>query len=117
MDDQWRPYGRTMAQRVAAALQTLPPVLQQDGAARLAAMYAEAIDDDDEGDGLFRFGPRLRAALESLDLGLVARGLLLPGPAVGRSSEPARRELPAAPAAQVRVGPWPSRPGDEATAA
>ena len=73
----------TMVDRVDAALETLVPAVRASATARSAVMYAEAIDDD-EGDGLFRFGPRLHTALEALGLAPVARTLLLPRPMVGR---------------------------------
>ena len=82
MSDQLRT--PTMVDRVDAALETVVPALRASATARSAAMYAEAIDDDDEGDGLFRFGPRLHTALEALGLAPVARALLLPRPMVGR---------------------------------
>ena len=74
----------TTVDRVDAALETLVPAVRACATARSAVMYAEAIDDDDEGDGLFRFGPRLHTALEALGLAPVARTLLLPRPMVGR---------------------------------
>lgn len=116
MDDQW-PTGWTMAQRVVAALQTMPPAWQHAGTVSLAVMYAEAIDDDDEGDGLFRFGPRLRTSLEALGLGSAARALLLPAPAFGRASAPPLEEPTLRSPAQVRVGPWPDRQDGSACAA
>jgi len=74
----------TMVDRVDAALETAVPAVRASATARSAVMYAEAIDDDDEGDGLFRFGPRLHTALEALGLAPTARALLLPRPTVGR---------------------------------
>lgn len=115
MDDQW-PTGCTMVQRVAAVLRSVPPASQDAGTASLALMYAEAIDDDDEGDGLFRFGPRLRVSLESLGLGPAARALLLPAPAFGRPREAVPEGLAPRPPAQVRVGPWPDSAGRPASA-
>lgn len=46
-------------------------------ARRLALMYAEAIDDADEADAVLRFGPKLRACLDTL--GLKAPDGLAPG--------------------------------------
>lgn len=69
---------------VEAALDTVAPAVRCSAPARSAISYAAAIDDDDEGDGLFRFGPRLHAALEALGLTALASTLLLPRPAVGR---------------------------------
>ena len=73
-----------MVAQVGIALDTVVPAVRLSASARVAVMYAEAIDDDDEGDGLFRFGPRLHTALETLGLDAVARTLLLPRPMVGR---------------------------------
>lgn len=75
---------QTMVDRVAAALGGTGPAASGSATARTAIMYAEAIDDDDLGDGLFRFGPGLHTALETLGLAAVARTLLLPRPVVGR---------------------------------
>jgi hypothetical protein len=51
-------------------------------AVRRAFMYAEAIDEADEDDAMFRFGPRLRACLEPLGLHLSSRsGISVPTPA------------------------------------
>ncbi len=116
MNDQW-PIGWTMAQRVAAVLQTVPPAWQHAGTVSLAAMYAEAIDDDDEGDGLFRFGAKLRVSLEALGLGSAVRALLLPAPAFGRASAAPLEELAPRPPAQVRVGPWSDPHNQSASAA
>ena len=74
----------TMVDRVGDALETVGPSVRVSTPARVAVMYAAAIDDDDEGDGLFRFGPRLHVALETLGLAAVADALLLPRPTVGR---------------------------------
>ncbi|SEQ14031.1 hypothetical protein [Microlunatus flavus] len=37
---------------------------------RRALMYAEAIDDADEADAVLRYGPRLRACLDTLGVAL-----------------------------------------------
>ncbi len=83
MTDQLRSRETVLA-RVDDALRTVPPAARLSATGRLAVMYAEAIDDDDEGDGLFRFGSRLRTTLETLGLALLARSLQLPPPLVGR---------------------------------
>ena len=83
MSDQRRSRP-TILDCVDDALGTVAPTARHSAAGRLAVMYAEAIDDDDEGDGLFRFGARLRTALETLGLALVARSLQLPRPMAGR---------------------------------
>jgi hypothetical protein len=44
-------------------------------ARRRAFMYAEAIDEADEVNALFRFGPTLRACLAPLGLDLSPRGI------------------------------------------
>jgi hypothetical protein len=90
MSDQ-RPSTLMMVDLVDAALETVSPAARHSATARLAAMYAEAIDDNDEGDGLFRFGPGLRTSLETLGLALVARGLQLPRPMIGRL-QPSERQ-------------------------
>ena len=82
MTDPRRPV--TMVAQVGIALDSVVPAVRVSATARVAMMYAEAIDDDDEGDGLFRFGPRLHTALETLGLAATARALLLPRPMVGR---------------------------------
>ena len=55
----------TVVERVALALESVPrdrqPLVQ-----RRALMYAEAIDDGDEVDALFRFGPKLQTCLATL---------------------------------------------------
>jgi hypothetical protein len=74
----------TMVDHVGAALALVPPAVRASAPARSAVMYAESIDDDDEGDGFFRFGSRLLTALEALGLASTARALLLPRPMIGR---------------------------------
>jgi hypothetical protein len=44
-------------------------------ARRRAYMYAEAVDEADEADAMFRFGVRLRACLAPLGLELSSRGI------------------------------------------
>jgi hypothetical protein len=65
----------TVVDQVVLALESVPrdrqPLVQ-----RRALMYAEAIDDGDEIDALFRFGPRLHACL--VTLGVLPAGVLLP---------------------------------------
>ncbi len=74
----------TMVDRVEAALELVLPAVRTSAPARSAVMYAESIDDDDDGDGFFRFGSRLLTALEALGLASTARALLLPRPVIGR---------------------------------
>ena len=88
MTDPQRPV--SMVAQVGVALETVVPAVRVSATARAAVMYAEAIDDDDEGDGLFRFGPRLHTALETLGLAAVAATLLLPGPWSDASSRSRR---------------------------
>ena len=83
MSDQLRDVN-TMVDSVDAALETMLAGVRDSSTARRAVMYAEAIDDDDEGDGMFRYGPKLRVSLEALGLAVVARTLLLPPPMFGR---------------------------------
>lgn len=55
----------SVVERVVLALESVPrdrqPLVQ-----RRALMYAEAIDDGDEVDALFRFGPKLQTCLATL---------------------------------------------------
>ena len=87
-----RTTATTMAGRVSAALETLPTEHRVGAVARRAVMYAQAIDDDDQGDALFRFGPKLHTALETLGLAPSTRALLLPRPMSGSASNPAPGE-------------------------
>lgn len=64
---QLRP---TLVQQLAQPLKTIPEDQQNALLRRRALMYAEAIDEADEADALFRFGPKLRACLDSLGLDL-----------------------------------------------
>lgn len=73
----------TMVERVDAALHALPRAARDSAPARRALMLAESVDDD-EGDGLFRFGPRLRTALQSLGPTTLARVLPLHRPGSAR---------------------------------
>jgi hypothetical protein len=111
------PAGPTMACHVAVALETLPPARRDRVAACRAAMYAEAIDDDDEGDGLFRFWARLRTALEALGLAPVARQLRLPLPVSDEPPEPSPVSLAVGAGGQVCPGPWPKWRSEDAQAA
>lgn len=65
-----------MAHRVATALDTVPANDGDAAVRRLAMAYAEAIDDADEVDALFRFGPKLQSCLDSLGLSPKARAAL-----------------------------------------
>ena len=104
MSDQLRSTTPTMVYRVGAALEALSPAARDCAAARLAVHYAGAIDDDDEGDGMFRFGPRLWTSLGTLGLTHTARALLLPPPMIGRLRPVDRpRHLPTAPPLRLEV--------------
>jgi len=76
MSDHLRPAEATMGHRVALALDTVPAHEGDAAVRRLAMLYAEAIDDADEEDSLFRFGPKLQATLDSLGLTPRARAAL-----------------------------------------
>jgi len=62
----------TLVQQLARSLADLT-LDDRSIAVRRAFMYAEAIDEADEDDAMFRFGPRLRACLEPLGLDLSSR--------------------------------------------
>jgi hypothetical protein len=104
MSDQLRSTTPTMVYRVSAALEALSPAARDCAAARLAVNYAAAIDDNDEGDGVFRFGAKLRLALENLGLARTAGALLLPPPLIGRLRPVDRpRHLSAVPPLRLEV--------------
>lgn len=67
-----------LARQVAFALSNADAARRDPDLVRRALMYAEAIDDADEADALFRFGPKLRDCLDSL-------GIDVPFLALGRS--------------------------------
>ena len=90
MADALRRAESTMAYRVALALDTVPAHEGDAAVRRLAMAYAEAIDDDDEQDGLFRFGPKLQATLDSLGLTPRARALMPAKPKASGRLEAAR---------------------------
>lgn len=82
MDDGAPPPRPTLVREVTLALEGAATDLPAGAGAgagtpaaarRLALMYAEAIDDADEGDVLLRFGPKLQACLRSLGLEPPAR--------------------------------------------
>lgn len=58
----------TQVQQLVRTLENVAEDGQNVTVRRRAFMYAEAIDEGDEADALFRFGPKLRACLESLGL-------------------------------------------------
>ena len=62
--------------RVALALGSVPERDEDAPLRRLAVMYAEAIDDPTEVDALYRYGPKLQAALSELGLSPRARAAL-----------------------------------------
>jgi hypothetical protein len=58
----------TQVQQLVRTLEHVAEDDQNVAVRRRAFMYAEAIDEADETDALFRFGPKLRACLESLGM-------------------------------------------------
>ena len=68
-------YRATVVERVVLALESAPRD-RQASMQRLALMYAEAIDDADEVDALFRFGPKLEMCLAALGVSLPGAPLL-----------------------------------------
>lgn len=70
----------TMSEVVAAALAASPPAPRDAAVAALAEAYAKALDDAPAGDTkvLATFGPKLFAALESLQLTPRSRGARTP---------------------------------------
>ncbi|MGI3780403.1 MAG: hypothetical protein ACRYG2_06455 [Janthinobacterium lividum] len=73
MSLQAAPARMTMVQQLARALADVPGTDERSDVRRRAFMYAEAVDESDEADALFRFGPRLRACVEPLGLTLSSR--------------------------------------------
>lgn len=64
----------SVVERVVLALEHAPQGCEAAARRRRALMYAEAIDDADEADALFRFGPRLQTCLASLGVSLLPAG-------------------------------------------
>lgn len=71
------PARTTLVQQLAQLLAAVAETDQSAPLRRRAFMYAEAVDEADEDDALFRFGPRLRACVEPLGLTLASRGSVM----------------------------------------
>jgi hypothetical protein len=80
MSLQAAPSRTTLVQQLAHALEHVATDDRDVVVRRRAFMYAEAMDEADEADALFRFAPKLRACLAVLGLELSSRaGIVVPG--------------------------------------
>jgi hypothetical protein len=75
------PTRTSLVQQLARALEGVAEDDETRVGRRRAFMYAEAIDEADEANAMFRFGPRLRACLAPLGLDLSPRAGIGPAAA------------------------------------